>query len=86
MTTLAEAFAAGVRWRERQNNNGIVSDQYLAVHNPYSQPTPTAEPPMCGAVSAFTGDPCVEDAGHNGRHMSIRGLSWEPIRDVTPPA
>lgn len=31
----AQAFREGARWRERQANNGIVSDQYLAQHNPY---------------------------------------------------
>lgn len=35
MTTLADAFIAGVRWRERQNNNGIVRDNYIEAHNPY---------------------------------------------------
>lgn len=51
-----------------------------------SQPTPSAEPPMCGAISALTNDPCVEDAGHNGRHMSIRGFSWEPLARWEAPA
>lgn len=35
----AEAFREGVRWRESQDNNGIVSDQYLRVNNPYEEET-----------------------------------------------
>lgn len=37
MTTLAEAFRQGVRWRETQANNGIVHDNYLRVNNPYEE-------------------------------------------------
>lgn len=37
MTTLAQAFRDGVRWRETQANNGIVHDRFIEVNNPYKE-------------------------------------------------
>lgn len=44
--TPAQAFREGVRWREQQDNNGIVSDQYLAAHNPYGEDERTVQVPV----------------------------------------
>lgn len=64
MTTLAQAFRDGARWRERQANNGIVSDAYLDNQNPYEgtqQPAPSAEHGCAWGLRPSECHACTED-------------------------
>lgn len=51
MTSLAQAFVEGVRWRESQANNGIVHDRYLKINNPYEEEETMTEPTVPVPVS-----------------------------------
>lgn len=42
-------------------------------------------PPMCTATALDrSGRPrrCIEDQGHGGDHVDVRGFHWEPLEDA----